>query len=84
MPHHSFDTANLLTHSASSNPRQFLEKCFAKSVEETPNNQPLLLIVLVILAIASVTIYIQAPHIARSLQAAGTHTAQELLWINSR
>ncbi|PPS39579.1 hypothetical protein [Chroococcidiopsis sp. TS-821] len=84
MPHHLFDAANLLTHSAISNPRQFLEKCFAKSVKETPSYQLLLSIVLAILALASATVYTQAPHISRSLKAAGTNTAQELLWINSR
>ncbi|OKH27104.1 hypothetical protein [Chroogloeocystis siderophila] len=84
MPHHLFDASNLLRHSDSTNQRQFLEKCFAQSVEETSSNQPLLLIVLVSLAIISTTAHRHAPHISRSLQAAGTHTAQELLWLNSR
>ncbi|MUL34816.1 hypothetical protein [Gloeocapsopsis dulcis] len=57
-PNHKLDASNLLAHSVSySDPRQFLEKCFAQSVEETPSNQPLLLIVLAILVIASATAY---------------------------
>lgn len=80
--HHLYDATNLLTQSARcSESRQFLEKCFTLSLTKTPNNQFLSLVVLVILAIASTTVYTQAPHISRSLQAAGTHTVQELLWI---
>ncbi|WP_193934522.1 hypothetical protein [Gloeocapsopsis crepidinum] len=85
MHHDTFGTLNLLSlYSTSSDSRQFLEKCFAHSGEETPSHQFLLSIVLAILAIASITAYKQAPHISRSLQQAGTHAVQELLWINSR
>jgi len=85
MHHDTFGTLNLFSlYSTSSDSRQFLEKCFAQSGEETPSHQFLLSIVLAIFAIASITAYKQAPHISRSLQQAGTHAAQELLWINSR